>query len=241
VEPIRVIKSDSRDEDGFGPNADYLVFDGHHRLEAFRDHSPLDSPDVPVEILPYSFKEALSLGYTVNMRHGEGLTDKERTQAALRSCVYNSSNPKPKDIKGAVGIAQSTAEKITRAARTLKEEADIQPNDTPDDIDKKVQKWVENHPPEYYREGRHPLFRVDSHGFPTYGFILDRKVGRENETDAFKVQRLVQKLVAIVDVDFYIFRAALKKVAHKKNRDLKVTVKDLNRQQVNAKDEDDEF
>jgi hypothetical protein len=243
VEPIRVIKSDSdsRDEDGFSPDSDYLVFDGHHRLKAFKDHSPLDNPEVPVEILPYSFKEALSLGYTVNMTHGEGLTDKERTQAALRSCVYNSSNTKPKDIKRAVGIAQSTAEKITRAARRLKDEADIQPNDTPGAIDKKVCQWVNDQPPEYYREGRLPLFRLDSHGFPTYGFILERKVGRENETDAFKVQRLVQKLEALVDEDYDIFRAALKKVAHKKNRDLKVTVKDLNRQQENVKDEDDEF
>jgi hypothetical protein len=156
VEPIRVIKSDSDslDENDFGPTADYLVFDGHHRLDAYRAHSPLDNPDVPVELLPYSFKEALSLGFTVNMAHGEGLTDKERTQAALRSCVYSPTDTKPKDIKGVVGIAQSTAEKITRAARRLKEEADIQPEDTPDEIDGKVRSWVNNHPPEYYREGR---------------------------------------------------------------------------------------
>lgn len=86
-----------------------------------------------------------------------------------------------------------------------------------------------------------PLFKVDSHGFPTYGFIPDPKIGRDNETEAFKVERMVQKLEALVDEDYDIFRAALKKVARKNNRDLKVTVRDLNKKQENAGDEDEEF
>jgi hypothetical protein len=52
---------------------------------------------------------------------------------------------------------------------------------------------------------------------------------------------MVQKLEALVDEDYDIFRAALKKVARKNNRDLKVTVRDLNKKQENAGDEDEEF
>lgn len=202
----------------------YLVFDGHHRLKAYRDAYPLDNPEVPVVILPLTYREALAQGYTVNMDHGEGLDATERSQSSLRSCVYSSTKIKAKDLQQAAGFSLSLAQKITRAAKLLKEEAEIVSTDTPRTIDEKVSQWCQKQPPQCYGSDKRPLFKIDDHGFPNYRFVLERKHTRDTTSDAQKVERMVKTLEGLVDDDWDIFREALRKVARKTNRDLNITV-----------------
>lgn len=213
IEPIKVIKH--KDE--------YLVFDGHHRLKAYEYAFPYDNPQVSVEIMPFSYHEALAKGYYVNTSHGEGLNDTERSQAALRSCVYS-----PKDIKAKAlqreGMKERLSQKITQAARQLKKEAGIKPKDSPRVIDQKVAAWIEKLPRDCYSVDRSRLFKLDDHGFPTYRFILERKTYGKPDSDEARVEMFIKALEELVNEDFFAFRQALKKVAHKRNKALNITV-----------------
>ena len=213
IEPIKVIKH----------KGEYLVFDGHHRLKAYQYAFPFDNPQVSVEIMPLSYHEALAKGYSVNTTHGEGLNDTERSQAALRSCIYS-----PEDIKAKAlqreGLKERLSQKITQAARQLKKEAGIKPKDSPRVIDQKVAAWIKKLPSDCFNADGARLFKLDDHNFPTYRFILERKTHGKPESDEAKVEVFIKTLEALVDEDYYAFRQALKKVAHRKNKDLNITI-----------------
>ena len=230
IEPIKVIRHDG----------EYLVFDGHHRLKAYQEAFPNDDPQVAVKIMPYSYHEALAEGYSVNTNHGEGLHDNERSQAALRSCVYS-----PEDIKAKAlqreGIKERLAQKITQAARVLKEEAEIKPSDSPDEIDEKIAAWMAQLPRDLYRLEGSPRFKVDDHGFPSYRFILERRGNIQEPNQAARIAAITKTLQAIVDEDTIAFLKALKKVAHKKNRDLNITVHRIEEPKYDEDDEDADF
>ncbi|MCV6626099.1 MAG: ParB N-terminal domain-containing protein [Cellvibrionaceae bacterium] len=203
----------------------YLVVDGHHRLEAYADAFPLDNPDVPVEILPWSYAEALGKGHLINASHGEGLSLKEKSPAALRACVYSDREIKAKELVATQGCGQSVAAKVTRAAKILRQEAGIEHGDSPDAIDEKVGQWLEDLPREYRNAEGRLSFKLDSHGFPPYLFILQRRPVKEFKSDAATVERLAKRMEGMLDEEGAdTFRAALKKVARASRRDLHITV-----------------
>lgn len=212
--PIKVIEH----------KGEYLVFDGHHRLKAYQEVFPFDNRKVPVEIERLTYREALGKGFTVNADHGEGLHSSERSQAALRSCIYSPFEVKAKDLVSKQGISESVSQKVTRAARRLKKEAAISPKDNPNVIDRKVSKWIEELPKGVFSADGKRLFKIDDHGFPTYRFILEKKAGRDVESDEMKIAQIQKTLEGLVDEDYYAFRKALKKVAHSSNRDLRITI-----------------
>jgi hypothetical protein len=227
LEPVKVIKH----------KESYLVFDGHHRLKAYEDAFPLGNPEVPVEVLSLSYREALAQGFTVNANHGEGLHVVERSQAALRSCIYSNTEIKAKELKQKQGVSQSLAEKITRAARLLKQDAKLNQNDSPRVIDEKISVWISTLPRPLFKADGKPLFKLDDHGFPSYRFILERKVGRDIDPEKFKVEKIAKTLEAIIDEDYDAFRKALKKVAHVSNRNLQITMHRIEEPQEHDEDE----
>lgn len=211
LEPIQVIEE----------NGTFLVFDGHHRLEAYLERLPA-SARVPVEILPYSFADALAKGYMVNALHGASLRDRERTQACFRSLLFSADEIPTSELQ-LQGISLSLAQKLKKAAVQLKQETAISPSDSVEVRLDKVRIWTKQ---EIKRNGEHtggrPSFVRDEHGIPSYRYVLERKALPAELSDEARLGQMVAALEKHLESDPFTFRQAVKRLS--KRHDLKIRV-----------------
>lgn len=225
IDPIQVIRSGL---EGF------LVFDGHHRLQAYQDlKQPSDI--IRVKLLDHSLQEALKLGYTVNATHGAALRDTERTHACFRSLVFTHDEIPTKDLQ-VHGIGERLAQKLKQAAKKLKEEADVYTSDDTDQILKKVQAWTRK---EMKKQGDgitngKPTFIRDEHLIPSYRYVLNRKPTNVEESEATRLARMIDQMKSYVENDPDLFRKAVKRLS--RDYDLNIRVKN---QKADDNDEDD--
>lgn len=229
VDPIEVF-----DNDG-----EWLVFDGHNRLAVYQKIRKKRDIKIPVKVLPYSYREALSKGYTVNTRHGVGLTEREASQAAFRSCVY-SENEIPTNDLVQQGIGIRTAQMIKKAAKVLRDEAAINSGDTIDQVASKVTRWCREMVKKGYsmRSGVDRI-HTDDHGFPRYRFVLEKQP-EQTPNESYMVQHMAETLEKLVKSNSDAFLKALRKISHKKRLDLPITVK-TNKKRSEAKLEEDDW
>lgn len=227
VDPIEVF-----DNDG-----EWLVFDGHNRLAVYQKVRRKRDIKIPVKILPYSYQEALAKGYTVNTKHGVGLTEREASQAAFRSCVY-SENEIPTNDLVQQGIGIRTAQMIKKAAKMLRDEAVIAIGDSPDQIASKVSRWCSDMLKKGYAPAGSNRIHTDDHGFPRYRFVIEKKPVKE-PNEGYLIEHMAQTLEKLVGQDSDIFLRALKRISHKSRLGLPVTVKTNKKRNVKVDEDDD--
>ena len=213
VDPIELIEHDGK----------LWVFDGHNRLEVYKKVRQKRDIKIPALVLPYTYRQALAKGHTVNTRHGVGLTSGEASQAAFRSCVYSTEDVPTNELIQQ-GLGERLAQKIKQAARVLREEAAITEEDHVHEIDAKIARWCAQMAKQGYAPAGSKSIRTDDHGFPRYRFVLDRKPTKELN-EGYLIERMAQDLEKLVEQDPEIFLRALKKVSHKSRMGLPVTVK----------------
>jgi hypothetical protein len=228
IDPIQVIRSTPENSEEF------LVFDGHHRLLAYKDlKQPHDI--VKVELLDHSLQDAPKLGYTVNATHGAALRDKERTHACFRSLLFCHEEIPTKDLQ-VHGIGERLAQKLKQAAKILKSEADVYQKDNADQILKKIQAWTRGEIKKHgkgFGSGR-PAFITDEHMIPSYRYVLDRKPINVEEPEGVRLARMIEQMKVYVQNDPDLFRKAVKQLS--REYDLQIRVKN----QKVQRDEDDE-
>lgn len=212
-EPIEVFRHDDQ----------WLVFDGHNRLEVYQKVAKKTPVKIPAIIRPYNFKEALSLAYMVNTRHGVSVSKSDATKAAFRSCVFANNDVSVKELIRQ-GLGERVAQKVRQAARMLIEEAEVTPSDDENEVSRKVTRWCKRMAKEGYARSGLDKIQTDHLGFPSYRFVLDRKP-IEDRSEAVRIEQMARSIEKLVEQDADVFLAALKRVSRKTRMDLPVTVK----------------
>ncbi|MCU7554419.1 hypothetical protein OCL06_07400 [Alteromonas sp. ASW11-19] len=225
-EPIEVFRHDEQ----------WLVFDGHNRLEVYQKVAKKTPVKIPAIIRSYNFKEALSLAYMVNTRHGVSVSRSDATKAAFRSCVFSNDGITVKELIKQ-GLSERVAQKVRQAARKLIEEAEITSSDDENEITGKVTRWCKRMAKEGFARAGLDSISTDHLGFPSYRFVLDRKP-IEDRSEAARIEQMARSIEKLVEQDADVFLAALKRVSRKTRMDLPITVK---RQQKSKLQLDEEF
>lgn len=232
----------------------YLVKDGQHRLQAYREHhgydplSALEKPDteahtIPVVVLEGDLKFHLASSHTVNTQHGVGLTKKESTQIALHALVHQDPDKWP-PVKVEVArwkLSESQIEKIRRAARTLIAECEIAPTSTPDEIESAVSQWVANEKKKHTNVEGDPKIPTDERSFRSVRYVNNRKVLPEIDPEELKINQIIKKLDGHAEHDSFALREAIYELNRKYG--LKVRVLDRNKERKAMRDlnDNDEF
>lgn len=232
IDPIQVIRTAPENTEEF------LVFDGHHRLLAYQElKQPSDT--IRVELLGHSLQDALKLGYTVNATHGAALRDKERTHACFRSLLFCHDEIPTKDLQ-VHGIGERLAQKLKQAAKMLKSEADVYPNDNADQILKKIQAWTRaeiRRQKESITNGK-PTFLRDEHLIPSYRYVLDRKPANVEEPEGVRLARMIDQMKVYVQNDPELFRKAVKVLSREYS--LQIRVKNLKAEEAKGQEDDNQ-
>lgn len=105
---------------------DYVVVDGHHRLEAYRRFD--FSEDVPVTLHQCPEADAILLALAENTKTKLPMTKTERENAAWRIVCSDHGLSKAQTVK-ATGISDGTVSKMRRTLKLLQDE-DLQVPDT---------------------------------------------------------------------------------------------------------------
>ena len=211
--PIEIFRHDDQ----------WLVFDGHNRLEVYQKVAKKTPVKIPAIIRPYTFKEALSLAYMVNTQHGVGVSKSDATKAAFRSCVFANNDISVKELIRQ-GLSERVAQKVRQAARMLIEEAEITPADDENEVSRKVTRWCKRQAKEGFARSGLDKIQTDHLGFPSYRFVLDRKP-IEDRSEAVRIEQMARSIEKLVEQDADVFLAALKRVSRKTRMDLPVSVK----------------
>ncbi|OJF67965.1 hypothetical protein BK026_03755 [Alteromonas sp. V450] len=222
----------------FRDGDEWLVFDGHNRLQVYQKVAEKTPTKIPAIVRPYSFKEALSLAYMVNTRHGVSVSPSDATRAAFRSCIFSNDGISTSELVKQ-GLGERLAQKVRQAARQLIEEAEVVRSDDENDIIGKVTRWCKKMAKEGYARAGLETIPTDHLGFPSYRFVLDRKP-IEDRSEAARIEQMARSIEKLVEQDEDVFLAALKRVSRKTRLDLPVSVKRREKRQEDL-DEDLDF
>jgi len=223
----------------FTHDDDWLVFDGHNRLEVYQRVAKRSPVKIPVIIRPYTLKEALGRAYLVNTRHGVAVSQKDATRAAFRSCVFSNDGITTADLIKQ-GLGERLSQKVRQAARTLIDEAKISATDDEQEVIAKVGRWCKRMAREGYAKAGADSIPTDHLGFPSYRFVLDKKP-TEDKGDNAKIEAIASSIEALAQSDPYLFLKALKRVSNKARMDLPVRVSKIEQYADSHGDDDEDY